>query len=101
MLFSVSMVPVGAGSSLASPVAEAVYAFDRAGLTYEVNGMSTVIEGDWEVVMPVIRAAERRLRQGHERVLVQISVDDREGAHHRLQGAVEDVERELGHAVPH
>lgn len=101
MLFSVSMVPVGAGNSLASPVAEAIEAFDRAGLTFEVNGMNTVIEGEWEEVMPVIREAERRVRSGHDRVLMTISVDDREGARGRLHGAIEDVERALGHAVPH
>ena len=101
MLFCVSMVPVGAGNSLASPVAQVIDEFDRAGLAFEVNGMNTVIEGEWEEVMPVIRAAERRIRLDHDRVLVTITVDDRQGAHDRMHGAIEDVERELGHTVPH
>jgi uncharacterized protein YqgV (UPF0045/DUF77 family) len=46
--------------------------------------------------MPVIQRAQQRLREDHDRVYMVMTVDDRRGAKDRLQGAVEDVERELG-----
>jgi uncharacterized protein (TIGR00106 family) len=97
MLFSVSMFPIGSGDSLSHPVAEVIDEIDRAGLTYQVSAMDTIIEGEWKDVMPVIRTAHRHLTERHDRVYV----DDHESAESRLTGAVADVEEELGRPVPH
>ena len=101
MLFSLTMFPIGAGPSLCTPVAEVVDEIDRAGIHYEVTGMDTVMEGEWEEVMPVIRRAEERMRERHGRVFMTLTVDDRLGVKDRLYGAVEDVERQLGRRVEH
>ena len=101
MIFSLTMFPVGDGASLHEPVAEVVEMLDRADLHYQVNASDTVIEGDWDSVLPAIRAAEERLRAKHRRVFMLLSVDDYAGAENRLHGAVEEVERELHHAVRH
>ena len=101
MLFSVSMFPVGAGDSLVKPVAEVVDEIDRAGLHYELTGMDTVVEGDWDTVLPVIKRAEERLRRNNDRVFLQLTVDDHAGAENRLHQAVGDVERELGRSIRH
>lgn len=74
---------------------------DRAGLHYEVTGMETVIEGEWDQVMPVIQGAEERMRAQYGRVYMTLAMDDRAGATNRLHGAVADVERELGRHVEH
>ena len=60
MLFSLSMFPIGSGDSLVDPVAEVIDEIDRAGLRYRVTGADTVIEGEWDEVVPVIRRAEQR-----------------------------------------
>ncbi|HEY8469110.1 MAG TPA: MTH1187 family thiamine-binding protein [Longimicrobiales bacterium] len=99
MLFSLTMFPVGAGDSLVDPVSEVVQEIDRSGLPYEVTGMDTVIEGEWDEVMPVIRRAEQRLREKHDRVYMLLAVDDHEGSKNRLNEAVRDVERRLGKPV--
>jgi uncharacterized protein (TIGR00106 family) len=99
MLFSLSMFPVGASDSLVDPVAEVVDEIDRAGLRYDLTGADTVIEGEWDEVMPVIRRAEQRLRERHDRVYMVLTVDDHKGATNRLRGAVEDVERKLGRSL--
>jgi|SRR5690554_5046927 uncharacterized protein (TIGR00106 family) len=99
MLFSLSMFPVGASDSLVDPVSEVIEEIDRAGLPYEVTGMDTVIEGEWDDVMPVIRRAEQRLREKHDRVYMLLAVDDHEGSTNRLDEAVRDVERRLGKPV--
>jgi uncharacterized protein YqgV (UPF0045/DUF77 family) len=72
---------------------------DRAGLNYEVTGMDTVVEGDWDQVMPVIRDAERELRSKHDRVFLLIVADDHAGATNRIHTSVSAVEQELGRSI--
>jgi uncharacterized protein (TIGR00106 family) len=99
MLFSVSMFPIGAGRSVLHPVSEVVDEIDKAGLPYEVNGMSTVIEGDLDAVLPVLARAERRLRAEHERVFTVLTIDDNADATDRLATSPREVEQELGRAI--
>lgn len=99
MLFSLSMFPVGESDSLEEPVSAVVEEIDRAGLTYRTTGMNTVIEGEWDEVLPVIRAAHEKLRREYDRVYLTLAVDDHGGGEDRITGAVEDVERELGRPV--
>jgi uncharacterized protein (TIGR00106 family) len=101
MLFGLTMFPIGEGQSVCRPVAEVIDEIARAGLPYEVTGMDTIVEGDWDRVMPVIHAAEERMRAQYGRVYMVLTVDDRPGATNRLRGAVEDVEQELGWSVKH
>ena len=101
MLFTVAMFPIGEGVSLRKPVAGVVDEIDRAGLHYEVSAGDTVIEGEWDAVMPVIRRAEERLRGEHKRVFMVLTLDEHVGAENRLHASVEEVETELHRAVRH
>jgi uncharacterized protein (TIGR00106 family) len=100
MLFSVSMFPIGSSDDLSHPVAEVVDEIGRAHLPYRVSAMDTVIEGDWDSVMPVLRKAYDRMVARHDRVYATITIDEHKGGTSRLDGAVDDVARELGHPVP-
>jgi uncharacterized protein (TIGR00106 family) len=95
MLFSISMFPIGGGESILDPVATVVEEIDRSGLPYQVTAMDTVIEGEWDDVLPVLQRAHQRLRQQHERVFMTLSMDDHQGARERLRGAVAEVEARL------
>lgn len=101
MLFTIAMFPIGNGTSLRKPVAEVVEEIDRGGLHYEVNPADTVIEGEWDVVMPVLKRAEARLRAHHDRVFMLLTIDDHVGVENRLHNAVADIEQELHRAVQH
>ena len=101
MLFSLTMFPVGNGPSIRKPVAEVIDVLDRWGLHYEVSATDTVIEGEWDRVLPAIRDAEQTLRAKHGRVFTLLTVDDYADGENRIHEAVEDVERELHHAVRH
>ena len=101
MLFTVTMFPVGDGASLRKPVAGVIDEIDRAGLHYDVGAGSTVIEGEWDSVMPVLRKAEERLRAEHERVFMVLTLDDHVGVENRLHASVDDVETELHRTLHH
>jgi uncharacterized protein YqgV (UPF0045/DUF77 family) len=100
-LFNLTMFPVGAGDALVEPVADVIDEISRAGLSYEVNGAATVIEGDWDRVVPVIHRAFARLRGYNNRVFLALTVDDHAGVRDRIHEAVTDIERALHHSIPH
>jgi uncharacterized protein (TIGR00106 family) len=100
MLFGVTVLPLGMHGSIAGPVADVVQAFDDARLSYEVNGMSTVIEGEWDQVMPVLQRARQALHRRHDRVFMLITVDDHEAGRDRLHRAVEEVEARVVPELP-
>jgi uncharacterized protein YqgV (UPF0045/DUF77 family) len=95
MLFSISVVTVGDTESQIDPVAEVVQRFADAGVAYEVNGMSTVVEGDWSAVMPVLSDAASGLRSRHDRILWTIAIDDHRDAANRLHDAVVEVQQRI------
>ena len=101
MLFSVTMFPIGDGSSLKKPIADVIDEIDRGGLHYEVTPSDTVVEGEWDTVMPVLKKAEERLRAKHDRVFMLLTVDDHAGAANRLHNAVSEIESELHRSVNH
>lgn len=100
MLFQVSMFPTSKGTpSASSDVAKVIDIIDRSGLPYRLSAMSTVIEGSWEKVMPVLNRARKMLRRRHSRVYIVMTIDDRKGARGRLVGKVDSVEKKLGRKV--
>jgi uncharacterized protein (TIGR00106 family) len=100
MLFQVSMFPTSKGTPSASAdVAKVIDIIDRSGLPYRLTAMSTVIEGSWEKVMPVLNRARKMLRRNHSRVYIVMTIDDRKGARGRLTGKINSVEGKLGREV--
>lgn len=99
MLAFFSIVPMGTGSSVGKEVAEAVQIVADSGLDYQVTAMGTLVEGDWEEVMGVIRRCFDTLHEHSERVTCTIKLDDYAGRSGRIAGKVESVEATLGHPV--
>ncbi|MGH7467634.1 MAG: MTH1187 family thiamine-binding protein [Longimicrobiales bacterium] len=100
MLFGVTVLPMGVDGSIAGPVAEVVQSIEDAKLSYQVNGMSTVVEGEWDQVMPVLHRAEQALHRQYDRVFMMITVDDHEGGKDRLHNSVAEVEARVTPEVP-
>lgn len=103
MIFQLTMFPSGSkrkGVSVSEHVAKVIDIIDKSGLPYVLTPMATCIEGSWEDVMPVINKARMRLRRlGHERIYINITIDDRKGAKNRLTGKIESIENKLGRKV--
>ncbi len=96
MIAEFSIVPVGRGDELAGLVARVLDVVDRSGLPYQLTSMGTLVEGDWDAVMALIKECHLVMRGDASRVLTRISIDDREGARERLTGKIRDVEKILG-----
>jgi uncharacterized protein (TIGR00106 family) len=96
VLLEFSVVPLGAGDSVAQHVARCVELVEASGLPFEVHSMGTIVEGDLDQVLAIVRDCVALLAIEVDRVTCQVKLDLRRGATGRLRGKVESVERHLG-----
>ncbi|PZR51639.1 thiamine-binding protein [Xylanimonas oleitrophica] len=94
-VFAFSVAPLGAGESVADQVAEAVRIVRESGLPNRTTAMFTEIEGEWDEVMPVIKAATDAVGQGGHRVSLVLKADIRPGFTGQLDAKVARVEERL------
>ena len=99
MIVEFSVVPIGRGEELAGPVARVLDLVDRSGLPYQLTAMGTLVEGDWDEVMALVRLCHDSMRGEAGRVLTHVAIDDRPGAAGRIVGKVRDVETLLGRSL--
>lgn len=96
MLVEFSIVPIGVGSSIGDKLAEVMKIVDACGLPYKINPMGTVIEGQWNDVMKVVRKCHLAVMKEGERVVTTITIDDRKGMPNRIDAKVKSIERRIG-----
>ncbi len=96
MLVEFSVVPVGKGVSISPQIAEVLKIVSESGLSYKANPMGTVLEGDWDSLMPVIRKCHDTVMKNSERAITTITIDDRKGGETRIEKKLESVEQKLG-----
>jgi uncharacterized protein (TIGR00106 family) len=94
-----STFPIDKGESLSAEVARVIQLVDSSGLKYQTTAMGTLIEGNWDEVMHLIRRCHDLLRQTSRRVYTRISIDDREGAADQLISKVASIESKLGRGI--
>lgn len=96
VLVEFSVAPIGAGTSLSPAVAKVMKIVAESGLNYKANPMGTVLEGDWDAVIGVIRKCHDAVMKDSERALTSIRIDDRKGKEPRIEKKLESVEQKLG-----
>lgn len=99
MLAEFSIVPVGTGSSIGDKLAEVLKIVDESGLPYKVNPMGTVVEGEWDQIMNLIKRCHDSVMKTGERAVTTISIDDRKGKTNRIEEKVKSVEKRIGKAL--
>lgn len=102
MLVAFSIAPTTASEnedgSLAKAVAEAVKVVRDSGLPYELNSMSTIVEGEWDEVFDVIKRATDAVAVTSPRVSLSIKADIRPGHTNQLTEKVQRIQEQLGEA---
>ncbi len=96
MIVEFSVAPVGTGASISAQVARCLDLVDRSGLDYRLTPMGTIVEGEWEEVLELIRRCHFAVREGAPRVLTTIRIDDRPDVEGAMEAKTEVVERHLG-----
>jgi uncharacterized protein (TIGR00106 family) len=72
------VTPVGAGPAPLSHVATVLKILDRSPVSYQVHPMGTTIEGEMGPILDVVRRCHEELRKRAPRVLIELSLDDRQ-----------------------
>ncbi|GLW62927.1 UPF0045 protein [Actinomadura rubrobrunea] len=95
MLVAFSVTPLGVGENVGELVAEAVRVVRASGLPNRTDAMFTTVEGEWDEVMAVVKAATDAVAARAPRVSVVIKADLRPGVTGALDAKVESIERHL------
>ncbi|MBA9006777.1 MTH1187 family thiamine-binding protein [Thermomonospora cellulosilytica] len=95
MLVAFSVTPLGVGEEVGELVAEAVRVVRASGLPNRTDAMFTTVEGEWDEVMAVVKAATDAVAARAPRVSVVLKADIRPGVTDALTAKVESVERHL------
>ena len=95
MIAAFSITPLGVGTAVSEPVAEAVRLVRNSGLPNETNAMFTNVEGEWDEVMALIKACVMTVAAAAPRVSVVIKIDHRPGVTDALHGKVDAIEQRL------
>ena len=94
--FSVAPAVVNNDSQeMADAVAEAVRVVRESGLPNETNAMFTLVEGEWDEVMDVIKRATEAVSRVSPRTSLVIKADIRNGYTGQLRAKVDAVEDAL------
>jgi uncharacterized protein (TIGR00106 family) len=96
ILAEFSIIPMGKGSSVSPLIAHVMNIVMESGLSYKANPMGTVLEGDWDAVMSVIRKCHDEVMKDAERAVTSIRIDDRGDGGPRMEKKLESVEQKLG-----
>ena len=93
--FSVAPATADDSGSMSAAVAAAVKAVRDSGLPHETNAMFTNVEGEWDEVMAVVKAATMAVAAVSPRVSLVLKADLREGATDAMRHKVEALEQHL------
>ena len=99
MLIEFSVIPIGVGESMGDQIAKVLKIVDESGLPYKANPMGTVIEGNWDEVMAIIKKCHQEVIKSSPRIVTSISIDDRPGKPNRITEKLKSVEKRLGKEV--
>jgi uncharacterized protein (TIGR00106 family) len=99
VLLEFSMSPLGKGESVGKYVARSVDIIDKSGVEYRLNPMGTVLEGEWDDVMDVVRRCYLRMRKDCNRISCTVKIDYRKGHRGRLSAKTASVEKRLKRRV--
>lgn len=90
-LVAVAIAPFGVGEELSAEVAEVVKVIRESGLPNKTYSMFTEIEGEWDEVMKVVKAATYVLAEKGIRTEVILKADIRLGFTNTMEAKVEKV----------
>jgi uncharacterized protein (TIGR00106 family) len=90
------MSPLDKGESVGQYVARSLEIIDSSGLDYRLHAMGTIVEGELDQVLDVLRRCLEAMAQDCDRITCTAKLDYRRGHQGRLEAKVKSVEEKLG-----
>jgi uncharacterized protein (TIGR00106 family) len=99
VLLEFSMSPLEKGASVGEYVARSLKIIDASGLDYRLHAMGTIVEGEIDDVLAVLKKCLDAMAADCERITCTAKLDYRRGYSGRLKTKVASVEEKLGHPL--
>ncbi|MCL4705069.1 MTH1187 family thiamine-binding protein [bacterium] len=99
MMVEFSILPLGKDAHLSKYIAEAVKIVHASGIEYRLTPMGTLLVGEWEPVMAIVRQCHEAVRAQSDRVMTRIKIDDVKAAEKMPEDKIASVEKLLGFQV--
>jgi uncharacterized protein (TIGR00106 family) len=96
VLLEFSMSPLEKGASVGEYVARSLKIIDESGLDYRLHAMGTIIEGEIDQVLGVLKQCFDAMAADCDRITCTAKLDYRRGYEGRLETKVDSVEQKLG-----
>lgn len=96
ILAEFSIVPLGKGASVSPIIARVLKIIVKSGISYRANPMGTVLEGEWDRIMAIIKECHQEVMKDADRAITSIKIDDRKSTGERIEKKLESVEQKLG-----
>lgn len=96
VLLEFSMAPLEKGDSVGRYVARSLEIIERSGLDYRLHAMGTIVEGEVDEVLAVLKDCLAAMAADCDRVTCTAKLDYRRGHSGRLNTKVASVEEQLG-----
>jgi uncharacterized protein (TIGR00106 family) len=98
MLIALSITPLGVGEDVSRPVADAIRVIRESGLSNRTDAMFTLLKGEWDEVMAVVKQAIDIVAVQAPRVSFVLKADIRPEVISALTSKVATVDELLGEA---
>ena len=95
VLLEFSVSPLGVGTSVGKQVAKCVEIIDASGLDYQLHAMGTVVEGDLDETLALLKKCIEETANTCERVSCVAKIDFRSGGSGRLKAKVDSVAQQM------
>ncbi len=99
VLLEFSMSPLDKGESVGKYVSRSLNIIDESGVDYRLNPMGTVLEGEWDDVMAVVKKCYETMSADCQRITCSIKIDYRKDRKGRLESKIASIEQHLGKTV--
>lgn len=97
MLAEFSIIPIGTGESMGDAIAAVMKIVEESGVQYRANAMGTIVEGEWDEIMALIKKCQDSVLKKAPRALTNVTLDIRPGKpNDRLTEKLKSVEKRLG-----
>lgn len=91
MLAQLRVTPMGSRITFARLIADLVPILAESSLRYQVHAMGTTLEGDLESILSLVARCHEEARKYADRVLIELSIDDRTAAEGEIVRSLEHV----------
>lgn len=99
VLLEFSMAPLEKGASVGEYVSRSLKIIEQSGLDYRLHAMGTIIEGELDEVLAVLKQCFDAMAADCDRIICTAKLDYRRDHAGRLEAKVASVEAKLGHKL--